>query len=547
MRRKQFDYYRLLATASSDPDIVNLEDLEKFVVQEVRKNDFDPVVSEAVNFSGRQIDRMLQKGFTPEKVQDLAIRGASARPGFETSLLSESLRNEPNEDGEFEQFRSDSIPLSTYKKMKRDETIALSLFILKGWITGLKHSIDSSNKQQAAVISKMITPIYSDLIRDLLQAVAFGFSFGEKVWQRQDLRVVETDENDKEQTIFSGKVVSICKIKFVDPEENFRYYKDAKTDELVRVTQQQFGGEASVRRKKLVWFAVDREFSGIFGNSRFKNVYASWYYSNIDNQQMLRHTERCGSPPLKIRYPSGYSQRDGVNVTNLDIAVELGRSYLNQGVAIMPSDRDEDGNFLWDVDFDDVPNSSNQTFLEVLTRLDAKKSDGLGIPSSVSQSGESTFAEAQAQAEMLLVIVEDLVDQLETVIQRDIVDQLTAFNFGPEFVDDVRFSIDKSGLGRRKLFKDILINQMRIDGANSDWNPKEAPDVRAIMEEFGVPTRSFIDSHMPALRRESGIEDPALVTQQDEDGNDENRNRPNPSEREPQRDSPRDDNDDTGG
>lgn len=501
----------LYSRVSNDPDIENPREFEKFV------NDSSVrMISSPTPSIGFQRDSVASK----------------VRPGIQVKMISEkeSLRNSPGEKGEFEVSRTDSIPLRDYRRMSRDPAIQLTTLLFRGWIAGLKYDIASPDPQVSAVVNYVLRSVFAETVRNLLSAIVYGFAFGEKVWQRENVTLRGLNDEGEEEVVFSGQIVSLRKIKFIDPDEGVRFFKDRR-DEISRVEQDQSGSKVSVKRRKLLWFALDKEFSNIFGRSRFKNVYDAWYSYQINQQQMLRHVQRTGSPPLKIRYPNGTSYLQtadawlgtsaAAEVPNVQIAEDMAKTYLNHGACLLPSERDENGHYLWDLEFDTVSNTETSPFTSVLSVLAARMSEGLGVPSALTV-GESNFAEANAQAEMLLVVVEDLVDQLEGVITSDLIRQIVEFNFGPEAVPSVSFTIEKSGLGRRKLFKDIFINTLRTLLSRKDLLPVSVPDLTKLGREMNLPMAPLIAQTSQIATEEGGLIDGSeeVRVQQDEDSND---------------------------
>lgn len=459
------------------------------------------------------------------------IRGASSRPGFSSTLENERFRNEPNQEGEYEAINPDAIPLSTYKKISLDPQIALGMFLLKGWIGGLKYQINSSDPEIKAVLKYALDRIWAELIRNSLDALIYGFQFAEKVWQREDVELDDFLEDGEDKTIFSGKVVTYRKIKFLDPDQNFKYFKD-KNDEISRVVQRQRRGEVSVKRDKLFWFALDKRHSGIFGTSRLKSVYEVWYYTKLNYQYLLRDNERRGAPHLEVRYPMGATLVDGVMMPNDELAVELVEMLQGQGAVMMPSEETDNGNPKWDIKYaDNRQNGDDSPFLKFIEFSDRKKLQAIGIPDSVLSS-DSSFGMADAGGDMLVVIIEDIVTQLEDVIQKEIVEPLIEYNWGPKMLGKARITIDKSGLGRRRLFKEIFVNMMRIAASMPGDKPKVLPDLARMGEEMGVPVSVYnqIFNEGEGVQKPVG-ETPVKEAQRDEDSNDRNRDRLNPTDR----------------
>jgi hypothetical protein len=494
-------YHRIVA----DPDIQNPDDFVRFIEAQTAEN---------------------PSMFHIEEMHQFEVDPMSRRPGMTSGLkANDSLRNTPNERGNFEVWNPDSIPLSVYHKMSRDPDIKFATLLLKGWIAGLQYSIDCDNDVYARVVDHAIRDVYNSTVRNMLSAIAYGFAFGEKVWDRS-----LADVSSKDEPAILKPAVVLRKIKFIDPRADVRFFKN-QNDELDHVTQQQLGQVVKVKRSKLVWFAVDQEFSCLFGNSRYKIIYDDWYHGNVNKQQLLRHVQRTGSPPLKVRFPDGkiYDFENGTSIKASSLAKSMAKTYLNQGLILLPSERDDKGEFVWDMFFEKVDNTDTTPFTNVMELLTRRKAKGIGVPPGMA-TGASNLGDANTQSDALIIVVEDLVDQIQDVFQKDIIDHVVEMNFGPEAVSSVRFRIEKSGLGRRKLFKEIFINVLRTMMSKDNFVPENYPDVLAMGEEIGVPMRLLVEQVREVETEKDGAS-PAAKAQEVEDGNDPAHQRPNETDR----------------
>lgn len=520
--------------AIADPDIGDVESYISFLKLETEINPGMYHITEDTSEFAQQVEhaRML------ETLGDDYVN--RVRPGMKAALKAvESLRNSPNEQDVFEVWNPDTIPLHIYAKMRRDPDIKFNTLLLKGWISSLKYSIDCDDEAVRRVVDRAIARIYTQAIRGMLTSIAYGFAFGEKVWQRQieDMSDPPPDEDDPDDRfVLQRNVVSLRKVKFIDPRADVKFFKN-KRDELDHVTQNQFPKEVKVMRPKLVWFTLDDEFDCLFGESRYKGIYNEWFQGNVTLQQLNRHVHRTGSPPLKIRYQNGmiWDPSTQSNILGVEIAKAMAKAYLSQGLILLPSERDQDGNFLWDMEFDKIENTDTAPFTNVLDVLTARKAKGIGVPPSLA-TGAANLGDANTQTEALIIVVEDLVDQLESVFQSDIVDQVVDYNFGPQYVSRVKFSIEKSGLGRRKVFKEIFVNVLRTMMSKDGFEPANYPDIVEMGEELGIPMKR-LSKQVVRVKSDNEGDTPAADAQADEDSNGE-RHRPNPTERDSQSKTP---------
>lgn len=446
---------------------------------------------------------------------------------------SQSLREE-------EVYNRDPIPLSVYQSMSFDSKIKLGTDLISGFISRLQYEIVSSDPVKAAFTKHAIRRIYPSLVRDMVKyGMRNGFMFGEKSWKKESIKIY--DEITKE-VIFSGRALVPDKVKTLDPENNFSYYIDTRSDELVRVEQDQTGGKVKAPRKKIFWFALDKEYSNIFGTSRFKSAYQSWFYANGLEMAMLTKLDTTGEPILVVKFPPGKSRLDGEVVDNDVIAEELAIAVQSQKVVKMPSEVDKNGEPLWDIYYVELKNSENDPYMKALEYFDKKKVESIGLFGNMIV-GEGNFSELDAKETMSLVMIESIVYQLEETIQKDLIDWITSYNFGPKHIDDVRIQIDRNSLGRSKGLMEVLKEMLRIAASEKTGRPKVMPSIQRIANILNIPTEEYADQVDRDLLdeqmdREEELRpkpapaagpNPVKTKQQDEDTN--NRNRKTPDER----------------
>lgn len=525
------DFRKAIEFASKDPAIKDLASFEKYLSFNAKDTNFSDVRPEDAG-----VKKFSSKQFSVGDNGD--IRGATSRPGFGSDLSNtrERLRNRPDEfDKDYEVYNTDKIPLSTYRKMSIDPMIRLGTNLLVGLISGLKYSITHPDPKIEAVVDNLYKPHHNTAVRNMLTAgLRNGFAFGEKVWMRDNVRVSKSVAGEN-KVVYSGKVAALKKVKWLDPEQNFEFYKD-KTDEVSRVKQYQSGGIVEVKRSKLAWFILDREFSSIFGKSRYKSGYSDWYYSKMAFQYMLKHLEKSGSPHLEVRYPLGVNELDGVMVENDQIAQRMAYSLLSHGSVIMPSTIDEKGNYTWSLEYKEPNNTSLNAYKEFIEMSDRRKLQAEGIPDAILV-GDSNFSEADAKIDLLMVMVEDLVDQVQETLKCDIVDQLATYNFGPQALHDLEFRVERSGLGQKKILKEIMINMLRIGSSIDGRHLAMVPDLERGLKDLNVPVTTFDKALMESEEILPEGQTPLDKSKRQDQQNDPSQSRVNKTERDRERDS----------
>ena len=484
------DFSKALNYAGKDPDI-DVQEFEHFLARSASQFSDSENGSNNKFFKGFED---VEHGITNHVFS--GSQGGNGRTRMRPSFMRDQASNDPSETDEHEAFNLDSIPFATYKKMAIDPQIILGLFLLKGWVGGLKYKISCPDIEMEAVMKHSLGLVWKKLIRNLVDSVIFGFQFGEKVWQREDVELPHPVTPEPGKLVFSGTILNYKKIKFLDPSKDFKFYKN-ESDEITKVVQRNRRGEVSIPRDKLVWFALDERYSGIFGTSRLKAVYSTWYYAQVTNQLLLRDNEQRGAPHLEVRFPIGSTVFDGEPVDNSLLAARYAQSIKSSGVVILPSSVDDKGNHKWSVAYADTKRASDSSpFMDYIQYADSRKLSAIGIPAAVL--GDATFGQADAQGDLLLVIIEDIISQIEDVIQKDVVRQLVEFNWGPKEVSKVKLTIDRSSLGRKRLFKEILIHVLRIASSREGLNPKNLPDIAGMCEDLDIPIGNFADMFVKA-------------------------------------------------
>jgi hypothetical protein len=451
------------------------------------------------------------------------IQGATARPGFGPTLKKyPDLREDTNEaESVYEVYYNDTIPIQEYRQMARDPQLKLGLLLIVGLVSGLKYSISSEDKVIKEVLKKLYGRHHNSLVRKMIR-ISFreGFTFAEKVFQRETVTVEG----------YSGKAVGMREIAFQDPLNNFSFYKSGDSNQIHSIKQRQGRKEVELKRSRILWFSLDEEFGEVFGESRFKPAYPFWYYDKIGYQWRVNSLEKSGAPHLEGRYPQGSTNIDGTPVNNGQVLLDLLVQLTSTGHVVMPSSRDENGNLLWDIQYREPKNTKSEAFTEFSMYNDRKKLDAIGIMGSIFEQG--SFSDTDAKADLLMAIMEDAINQIEETIGTDIIDYLVSYNFGPDAVNTVKFEIDRTGLGRRSMLKEILINAMRTQSSTPNYRPKKMIDIQGLLDEFGIETSVFEDIMEVDPEKESKNEDPSGPTPLEEKvrndaGNDPNQNRPN--------------------
>lgn len=454
------------------------------------------------------------------------------RPGFEGKLSNQQISNNPAETEKFfEVTNADRLTIQTYNKMDKDPLLSLGKIVLSGMIGALRYSIKSKDPIVEAVTKAAYKGHHNDICSNIITVGRkLGFAFAEKTFKKQYVKLMINDDLGGEVLGYDGEITAINEIKFINPEQDITYWQDRKTDKLAYVEQNVSGTLVKVPRSKLIWASLDSEFGNIFGESSYRRAYPFWYYDKINYQLMFKHLERSGSPHLEARYPSGYqTTEDGEQIANDDIMKNIVLGLYSNGACFLPHEIDEKGNQKWTVEFKEAKNQSPEPYIKFKELSDSKKLQSIYIPEASLMN--SNFSETDAKIDILMIIAEHLVNQIEHVIKRDVINQLVEYNFGPEFTELVDFNIDRTGLGRRSLLKEIYLASLRAGNNIKGYNVKNWLDFSAALEELGMPVAPF-KQNFYLDENSAPKEDLEAIDQNIKDSNGENRVTPDNRARE---------------
>jgi len=398
-----------------------------------------------------------------------------------------------NEVGE---YNPDKIPIRTYEKMRKHPQIAIAESLITLPIIAQNFRIESTSKKNKEFVSEAISPIYRDTVKDLLKAVPFGFTAGEKVWDVKDFDIIEISEEGRERVIFKRKAAYIKKIKFMYPS-SVSIIRD-KFEDIKSVKQRQSGTDFKPRKEipisDIVWFALEAEYGNFFGKSRLQNAYQPWYWVQILTQFILKYMERKGSPTTIAWVPPGFSNTpSGKRIDNMDLGLNIARSATSNSVASIPLDYDKNGKKKWDLTYLEDSQRSDM-FIDALKFFNTQINRALFIPDKVATAeGSSTNATAESHTDVHLLNEEALIQEIENIFNNQIIPQLIEYNFKPTQRRKCTIKIERLNFTRKNTVKDILLRMLMLSGsAMRDGNtPKYLPSIKSMLDFLEVPGDVF--------------------------------------------------------
>ena len=328
----------------------------------------------------------------------------------------------------------------------------------------------------------------------MLRSVQFGFTCGEKVYKKINLKVVIDKETGGRRVIYNDYAVVIDKVKCAYPA-SIEIIRDKATEEIEYVTQNRDAWDGKkpkkVKIEKCLWFAPESEYGNFFGNARYKAAYQPWYWSQILMQFALRYYERCGAPAIMGKAPIGVTtDANGNSVDNMDIILEAANALISNSAVAIPNQFDpKTGESQWSLEHihDD---QRGDMFLEMLRFLNILKARALFVPDKVGVAeGSSTNATAESHLDVHMLAVEALMEEIEDSFNTQIINDLTEFNFKPTKKTPCFLKIEKLNYSKRTLFRDVLLRMVMFSGSSireGNW-PSWMPDMKEISKLLEIP------------------------------------------------------------
>jgi len=396
-------------------------------------------------------------------------------------------------------YNPDTIPISTYAKMKNDSQVAIGLAVIKMPVYSLNWTVECGDVDIKEFVHAAIKPIWNKLIRSMLTAIDFGFASHEKVWELRDMNVVT--EAPRKKTHFKGKAEVYKKIKAHYPG-TIKIRTDAKTDDFLGI-RQSIGGsgqEVNLDADKCFLFTLGDEFGNFFGSSRLRPAYKPWYWKEVLSQFMLRYFERRGSPATVVEHPIGGGiSLNGTEYDNSEIALRIGQNIIENSVVTLPVEPDKNGKNQWNVKYLE-DERRGEMFVSALNYLGAQILRALLTPERVMTQDLSTgsFSMATSHAEIFLLSQEGLIAEIEYAINTKIIPQLVWFNFKPKKIVPCTIRMEKIQYDRKRLLKEIYVAM--INNLNTSLKtgnvPSFVPSLVDMAEVLGIPIRPFNEEYV---------------------------------------------------
>lgn len=323
------------------------------------------------------------------------------------------------------------------------------------------------------------------LLPDLLGAIARSFVYGSipfvMDWTVEDLRIqVPTRDGRGVRNKSLPGHVHYSRAHELRPDcVEVRVDDSNELTSLIHEGQAYGPGRAFVA----IW---DRQFGEWSGQGARRRAWAWYAKSLIFDLLQARYLERSVHAPILSWAPGGklnLQEESEPEISPVELVSLLVSRLRGGGVMTLPSDRDAEGNRLYEVEALELPDRS-QVFEAALNRFDGKKLAAYLVPPGITGFAESGGgAASRVLRDMFSTFVEGLVGHAATTLTK-LVACVHEQNHNPSRVPAAEVRAGEIPEKVSKLYLEVL--KAVGEGARLG----ERVDVNSLLDHLGVPVRT---------------------------------------------------------
>lgn len=355
-------------------------------------------------------------------------------------------------------YNPETISLSTFIEMEDDAQIKAVITIVKAPIMNVKWSIDSDSDEVREFCQKNLQKIWGNFIRDVLNAINFGFQAFEKVWVKKD-----------------GKWHLDEFLDLYPPSVTIKKDKDNyKFAGLQQYTAKK--GKIDIPVEKSFVFTIDKRFGNLYGRSRLRSAYMYWYIDKYTYDFENIYFERFAQPLIVGEAPSGYTQTAGGTSSpslseNLNLLLPKLKALRTAGAIVLPSDTDPvSKQKKWAIKFLESQKQGAQ-FEARHRQLDQMKARAIFAPELVFSSpyAGASYALAREHATIFIGAEEAILQDIKTHIDKYILRDLVRYNFGQKA--SAEWNYESISTETKNLVRDLVIAMVQGEQIkpDADW------------------------------------------------------------------------------
>jgi len=354
-------------------------------------------------------------------------------------------------------YNADDISIKTYRKMRLDPQISACLNVIKFTMQRVDWYVEGDDKTKK-VIEKSIENVWNHLIRSITKSLWAGYSPNVKIFTLDGSNYVLKKIKDLDP--------STCKVK-TDKKGNFDGFQ-----------QELMGKKEIINPQYAFWYTHQMEDGDLYGNSMIKPAYKPWYYAELIHMFANRYYERFGEPVVLGRAPIGDVVEDSTGAKRDSMASiqSAGEGIRNHTVLTIPGDRDESGNFLYDISY--LESQMRGVDFDVyMKRLDLEKARAIFVPDLLLGSGNvGSYALGLEHKATFITGIMGIIDDYFEWINKYIVKQLIELNY-PSGDAKLKYT------PLSRVTEDAIVDIVR-DLVSTG---KISPEIQTLSDRIGIP------------------------------------------------------------
>lgn len=375
-----------------------------------------------------------------EEKEVAPIRMARGRRSYNgLNAFSGRIEEECNRDLRWPQC------MKTYKMMAKDATIAPALNLMEmdiakvNWVVKTPEGFDDKLKDKAEFLRTVKDDMehsWYDFIRRVATFNRFGFAPVEKVYRRR------TRANGSR---YDDGLVGIESMPLIDQDtiRGWEWSEDGRRMEGIRQWVKKPTSlnkpttieldDVFIPRKKFILFRADPQKDNPEGTSPLNSVYMAWRFKT----ELEKHESMGVSQDLRglkvFKVPANYMAEDANEAEKQTYeafkSMVTGLHAGEQSGIIIPSDRDDKGEPLFDFDLKSVMGQSTHNVHEIIIRYRKEIITGILCPQLIlGQDGSGSFALAESLGTVTDTVVGARLREIRDQLNHDLIPQLFALN-----------------------------------------------------------------------------------------------------------------------
>jgi hypothetical protein len=317
-------------------------------------------------------------------------------------------------------FDLENLSLGDYYQMRDDPQISASLNTISFFLHQLDYDVKCDDPAIAAFTEEALRFIWTPLIRTISTALWSGHAPATFVYGMNKDKYIQVDRV-RDLAPWSCEVF----VGTTQEEKDAGLFKGIKQ------------GADIIDPMYCFYYPFMREFGDWKGRKLLRAAYPAYFNSLIAHMFIGRYYEAFGMATRVGRYPAGETVKQTINGVQKDadaaeVMEDVVSKQRNYSVITLPSDRDENGNFLFDIEL--LESKMRGVEMEKwLQRLDTEKTLAVFTPQLLynnSSGGSGSYNLGQEQKATFLTMLNAIVGDMEFYINNYFLKRLAQINFG---------------------------------------------------------------------------------------------------------------------